>query len=139
VFGRENEHLFLRHIVGFIPRTRFEEGKDEIEEKELLLEQVEEQERALKKAQEVFKESNTAMLQAQAQLKQAQDKVIAAQAHAEQAEAQQVQLQARIDALEQAQLSRRIEDSERGFPSESSNSGSEGPGMTDAKVSEQTG
>jgi hypothetical protein len=32
VFGRENEHLFLRHIVGFIPRTRFEEGEGEEEE-----------------------------------------------------------------------------------------------------------
>jgi hypothetical protein len=29
VFGRENEHLFLRHIVGFIPRTRFEEDEGE--------------------------------------------------------------------------------------------------------------
>jgi hypothetical protein len=29
VFGRENQHLFLRHIVGFIPRTRFEEGESE--------------------------------------------------------------------------------------------------------------
>ena len=29
MFGRENEHLFLRHIVGFIPRTRFEEGEGE--------------------------------------------------------------------------------------------------------------
>jgi len=34
VFGRENEHLFLRHIVGFIPRTRFEEGEGEDEEEE---------------------------------------------------------------------------------------------------------
>ena len=126
MFGRENEHLFLRHIVGFIPRTRFEEGEGEIEEKELLLEQIEEQERALKKAQEVCKENNTAMLQAQAQLKRAQDKVVTAQAHAEQVEAQQVQLQASIDALEQAQLSRRIQDSERGFPS--SNNNSEGSG-----------
>ena len=32
MFGRENEHLFLRHIVGFIPRTRFEEGEGEEEE-----------------------------------------------------------------------------------------------------------
>jgi len=32
VFGRENEHLFLRHIVGFIPRTRFEEGEGEEDE-----------------------------------------------------------------------------------------------------------
>ena len=34
MFGRENEHLFLRHIVGFIPRTRFEEGEEEEEEEE---------------------------------------------------------------------------------------------------------
>ena len=34
VFGRENEHLFLRHIVGFIPRTRFEEGEGGGEEDE---------------------------------------------------------------------------------------------------------
>ena len=34
MFGRENEHLFLRHIVGFIPRTRFEEGEGEGEEEE---------------------------------------------------------------------------------------------------------
>jgi hypothetical protein len=34
VFGRENEHLFLRHIVGFIPRTRFEEGEEEESEEE---------------------------------------------------------------------------------------------------------
>ena len=34
VFGRENEHLFLRHIVGFIPRTRFEEGEGEEDEGE---------------------------------------------------------------------------------------------------------
>ena len=34
MFGRENEHLFLRHIVGFIPRTRFEEGEGEEEESE---------------------------------------------------------------------------------------------------------
>ena len=32
MFGRENEHLFLRHIVGFIPRTRFEEGEEEEKE-----------------------------------------------------------------------------------------------------------
>ena len=32
MFGRENEHLFLRHIVGFIPRMRFEEGEEEEEE-----------------------------------------------------------------------------------------------------------
>ena len=118
MFGRENEHLFLRHIVGFIPRTRFEEGEGDDEE--LLRQEMEEH-------QLVLEQSNTAMLQAQAQLKQAQDKFIAAQAHTKQVQAQQVQLQAKIDALEQAQLSRRIEDSERGFPSESSNSGSEGP------------
>ena len=29
VFGRENENSFLRHIVEFIPRTRFEEGEGE--------------------------------------------------------------------------------------------------------------
>ena len=34
MFGRENEHLFLRHIVGFIPRTRFEEGEGEGEGEE---------------------------------------------------------------------------------------------------------
>jgi hypothetical protein len=34
VFGRENEHLFLRHIVGFIPRTRFEEGEGEGDDEE---------------------------------------------------------------------------------------------------------
>ena len=34
VFGRENEHFFLRHIVGFIPRTRLEEGEEEEEEEE---------------------------------------------------------------------------------------------------------
>ena len=34
MFGRENVHLFLRHIVGFIPRTRFEEGEGEGEEEE---------------------------------------------------------------------------------------------------------
>ena len=36
MFGRENEHLFLRHIVGFIPRTRFEEdeGEDEGEDED---------------------------------------------------------------------------------------------------------
>ena len=33
MFGRESEHLFLRHIVGFIPRTRLEEGEEgEVEE-----------------------------------------------------------------------------------------------------------
>ena len=31
VIGRENEHLFLRHMVGFIPRTRFEEESDDVE------------------------------------------------------------------------------------------------------------
>jgi len=34
VFGRENEHLFLRHIVGFIPSTRFEEGEGEGDDEE---------------------------------------------------------------------------------------------------------
>ena len=43
MFGRENEHLFLRHIVGFIPRTRFEEGEEE-EEGEGQVEEEEESE-----------------------------------------------------------------------------------------------
>jgi hypothetical protein len=32
VFGRENKHLFMSHIVGFIPRTCFEFGEGKVEE-----------------------------------------------------------------------------------------------------------
>jgi hypothetical protein len=93
VFGRENEHLFLRHIVGFIPRTRFEEGEGEGEE--LLRQEMAKNHVALEEAQGV----------------RALD-----QSSIDTVQAQQAQLQARIDALEQAQGLRRKADSERGFP-----------------------
>ena len=70
VFGCENEHFFLRHIVWFIPRTRFEEGEGEKEA---------EQEELLR--QEEVEQSHATI--AQAHLKQLQD------LH-EQVEAQQV-------------------------------------------------
>ena len=108
VFGRENEHLFLRHIVGFIPRTRFEEGEGEEDaEEEKLLRQE------MAKNKSVLEQSQATIAQAQAHLKQLQN------SH-EQAEAQQAKVQARLDALVQARVSRRIEDSERGFPASSS-------------------
>jgi len=107
VFGRENEHLFLRHIVGFIPRTRFEEGEGEedAEEENLLRQEM--------VNKWVLEQSQATIAQAQAHLKQLQN------SH-EQAEAQQAKVQARLDALVQARVSRRIEDSERGFPASSS-------------------
>ena len=93
VFGRENEHLFLRHIVGFIPRTCFEEGEGE--EEELLRQE---------------------MAKNQVALEETQEDLALDQASIDTVQAQQTQLQARIDALEQARGLRRIADSERGFP-----------------------
>ena len=83
VFGRENEHLFLRHIVGFIPRDRFEEGEGEEEERL----------RAnIAKQQLVVKKMRAELSKAHARLKVAQ--------------AKQNQMKAEIDALEQV---RRLE------------------------------
>jgi chromosome condensin MukBEF ATPase and DNA-binding subunit MukB len=97
LFGRENEHLFLRHIAGFIPRTRFEEGEGEEEEEE----------------EELLRQETA---KNQVALEEAQGGLALAQASVDTVQARQAQLQARIDALEQARGLRRKADSERGFP-----------------------
>jgi len=100
VFGHEG---FLREIISFIPRVRFEVGEgEEDEEKELL---------------------RAELWYLEVDIRNANDRLRQAQEEVEQAQAKAAELQKRLDDLELTHAFQRIADSERGFPAKCAKEG----------------